>query len=147
MGDYIFRVCFTDEFQGKLLSNFAKRTLDEHRFPTEARLFRTEPDVQVLVHTQRPQGAVKGEVVMVHGLEGSSAAGYMRSLSQLLLENGYAVYRSNMRSCGGTESLCKTMYHAGLTSDTLSILREIRSFQCSFSVTVKPGMVISSVKG
>ncbi len=27
MGDYIFRVCFTDEFQGKLLSNFAKRTL------------------------------------------------------------------------------------------------------------------------
>jgi len=27
MGDYIFRVCFTDEFQGKLLANFAKRTL------------------------------------------------------------------------------------------------------------------------
>src|SRR5437762_4120628 len=27
MGDYIFRVCFTDEFQGKLLSNFAQRTL------------------------------------------------------------------------------------------------------------------------
>src|SRR5438067_1559225 len=24
MGDYIFRVCFTDEFQGKLLANFAK---------------------------------------------------------------------------------------------------------------------------
>src|SRR5947209_6146046 len=27
LGDYIFRVCFTDEFQGKLLANFAKRTL------------------------------------------------------------------------------------------------------------------------
>ena len=27
MGDYIFRVCFTDEFQGKLLANFAQRTL------------------------------------------------------------------------------------------------------------------------
>jgi len=27
MGDHIFRVCFTDEFQGKLLANFAKRTL------------------------------------------------------------------------------------------------------------------------
>jgi branched-chain amino acid transport system substrate-binding protein len=26
-GDYIFRVCFTDPFQGKLLSEFAKRTL------------------------------------------------------------------------------------------------------------------------
>ena len=27
MGDYIFRVCFTDPFQGKLLADFAKRTL------------------------------------------------------------------------------------------------------------------------
>src|SRR3954471_829108 len=26
-GEYIFRVCFTDEFQGKLLAGFAKRTL------------------------------------------------------------------------------------------------------------------------
>jgi len=27
MGDYIFRVCFTDEFQGKLLATFARKTL------------------------------------------------------------------------------------------------------------------------
>lgn len=27
LGDYIFRVCFTDEFQGKLLSKFARNTL------------------------------------------------------------------------------------------------------------------------
>jgi len=27
VGDYIFRVCFTDPFQGKLISDFAKRTL------------------------------------------------------------------------------------------------------------------------
>ena len=64
---------------------------------------------------------------MVHGLEGSSDAGYIRSMSQLLLEHGFAVHRANMRSCGGTESLCKTMYHAGLTSDTLSLVRQIRA--------------------
>jgi predicted alpha/beta-fold hydrolase len=63
---------------------------------------------------------------MVHGLEGSSNAGYIRSMSQLALEHGFAVHRTNMRSCGGTESLCKTMYHAGLTSDTLSLIRQIR---------------------
>lgn len=63
---------------------------------------------------------------MVHGLEGSSAAGYMRSLSQHALENGYAVHRTNMRSCGGTEPLCNTMYHAGLTSDTLHVIEQIR---------------------
>ena len=27
IGDYIFRVCFIDPFQGKLLSNFAQGTL------------------------------------------------------------------------------------------------------------------------
>ena len=63
---------------------------------------------------------------MVHGLEGSSDAGYLRSMSQLALEAGYAVHRQNMRSCGGTESECTTMYHAGLTSDTLFILRRLQ---------------------
>jgi branched-chain amino acid transport system substrate-binding protein len=27
LGDYVFRVCFTDEFQGKLLATFARKTL------------------------------------------------------------------------------------------------------------------------
>lgn len=110
-----------------IAANFAVRRLDEKRFPIESRLYRTEPGIQVLVHTQRPEHDAKGEVVMVHGLEGSSAAGYMRSMSQLALDAGYAVHRTNMRSCGGTESLTKTMYHAGMTGDTLSILRQIHA--------------------
>jgi predicted alpha/beta-fold hydrolase len=31
-----------------------------------------------------------------------------------------------MRTCGGTEHLCQTLYHAGLTSDLLAVLREFR---------------------
>ncbi|MSU36550.1 MAG: ABC transporter substrate-binding protein [Pedosphaera sp.] len=31
MGDYIFRVCFTDPFQGRLLSEFARKTLKAQR--------------------------------------------------------------------------------------------------------------------
>jgi predicted alpha/beta-fold hydrolase len=31
-----------------------------------------------------------------------------------------------MRTCGGTEHLCRTLYHAGLTSDLLAVLREFR---------------------
>ena len=109
-----------------IAANFAVRNLDVRRFPVTPRYYQTEPDVQVLVHEQRPHGHVRGEIVMVHGLEGSSAAGYMRSMAQLALEHGYATHRTNMRSCGGTESLCKTMYNAGLTSDTLAVIREIR---------------------
>ena len=66
---------------------------------------------------------------MVHGLEGSSNAGYMRSMAQLALEHGFAVHRTNMRSCGGTEHLCRTMYHAGLTSDTLHLIEELRTHE------------------
>jgi predicted alpha/beta-fold hydrolase len=64
---------------------------------------------------------------MVHGLEGSSNAGYVRSMSQLALEHGFEVHRTNMRACGGTDDQCRTMYHAGLTSDTLAILRQVKS--------------------
>ena len=31
-----------------------------------------------------------------------------------------------MRTCGGTQRLCRTLYHAGLTGDLLSVLREFR---------------------
>ncbi len=109
-----------------ILANFAVRRLDTVRFPVTERLYQTDPDAQVLVHEQRPEQPASAEIVMVHGLEGSSEAGYIRSMSQLALENGYAVHRKNMRSCGGTEALCKTMYHAGLTSDTLEVIRSIR---------------------
>jgi predicted alpha/beta-fold hydrolase len=122
-----FQPLFRNRHFLTIAANFAVRRLDEKRFPIESKLFQTEPDVQVLVHSQRPEANCRGEIVMVHGLEGSSQAGYMRSMSQLALEAGYAVHRTNMRSCGGTESMAKTMYHAGLTTDTLSVIRQIHS--------------------
>ena len=95
-------------------------------FPIERRLYRTEPDVQVLVCSQRPRGEARGELFMVHGLEGSGEAGYIRSLSTAALRAGFAAHRFHMRTCGGTEHLCRTLYHAGLTSDLLAVLREFR---------------------
>jgi predicted alpha/beta-fold hydrolase len=108
-----------------IVANFAKRRLDERRFPVESRYVETEPGIQVLVHTQGPEQA-RGELIMLHGLEGSSNAGYLRSMAQLALEHGFAVHRTNMRSCGGTEHLSRTMYHAGLTIDTLHLIQELR---------------------
>jgi hypothetical protein len=104
-----------------------KRDGGEARFPVERRLFQTEPDVQVLVESQRPPGAAAGEIVMVHGLEGSGAAGYIRSLSAAALAAGFAAHRFHMRTCGGTERFCQTLYHAGLTSDLLAVLRQLRA--------------------
>ena len=37
------------------------------------------------------------------------------------------MHRLNLRTCGGTEELCQTMYHSGLTCDTRIILERIRA--------------------
>ncbi|MBZ5579467.1 MAG: alpha/beta fold hydrolase [Acidobacteriia bacterium] len=100
-----------------------RRSGEEHRFPLRRRLVRTEPDVEVLVQSQLPEGPPAGDIVMVHGLEGSGEAGYVRSLSGAALRAGFAAHRFHMRTCGGTERLCRTLYHAGLTSDLLAVLR------------------------
>jgi predicted alpha/beta-fold hydrolase len=121
-----FRPLFRNPHLLTIFGNFAKRRLDLASFPVEEKLYDVEPGVQVLVHTQRPAPPVRGEILAIHGLEGSSNAGYLRSLAQIALENGYAVHRKNMRSCGGTDDVCSSMYHAGLTADALAILRELR---------------------
>ena len=108
-----------------VLANFWPRRLDMRRYPVESRLYRTEPDVQVLVQSQRPPGgSPRGEMMLVHGLEGSSDAGYMRTMAKTALDAGYAVHRFNIRTCGGTEHLSNTLYHAGLTGDLRSVLAQ-----------------------
>lgn len=80
----------------------------------------------MLVQSQQPSGPAAGEIVMVHGLEGSGNSGYMRSLSGAALRAGFAAHRFHMRTCGGTEHLCRTLYHAGLTGDLLAVLRQFK---------------------
>jgi predicted alpha/beta-fold hydrolase len=109
-----------------ILGNFWPRKLDFSAYPETAQLYRTEPDVQVLVQSQRPAKPV-AQLVMVHGLEGSGNAGYMRTLAHTALQNDIATHRFNMRTCGGTGKLCPTLYHAGLTSDLLFFLKQLRS--------------------
>ncbi len=109
-----------------IAGNYWRRDLDELRFPVETKFYETEPGVQVLVHSQAPEGEPVAQLILAHGLEGSSAAGYARSLSQAALEAGCATHRFNMRSCGGTEHLSgRTLYHSGQTSDLLAVIRQL----------------------
>jgi uncharacterized protein len=109
-----------------IAGNFWSRPKVDTRWPVQAVRYRTEPEVEVLVHSQRPDGAARGEIIFVHGLEGSSAAGYARSMSWAALEAGYVTHRFNMRSCGGTEHLSLSNYHSGQTSDLFFVLKERR---------------------
>jgi predicted alpha/beta-fold hydrolase len=110
-----------------IAGNYWRRNLDTQRFPVETKLYETEPGVQVRVEYQAPEGDPVAHLIMVHGLEGSSEAGYARSLAQAALEAGCAAHRFNMRSCGGTEHLSGgTLYHSGQTSDLLAVIRQLR---------------------
>src|SRR5580704_18392219 len=123
----VFEPIFRNPHLQTIAANFWKRPDASAQFPIERRLVPTEPGVQVLVESQRPAGEARGEIVMVHGLEGSGKAGYMRSLAVAALHAGFAAHRFHMRTCGGTGHLCNTLYHAGLTSDLRAFLGELRA--------------------
>jgi predicted alpha/beta-fold hydrolase len=111
-----------------IAGNYWRRPTGGEYFPTEGRLYETEPDVRVLVHSQRPAAPPVAEVIVVHGLEGSSQSGYAQSLAYELLQAGWAAHRFNMRSCGGTEHLSGPgLYHSGQTSDLLAVVRQIKT--------------------
>jgi predicted alpha/beta-fold hydrolase len=108
-----------------IVANFYPRKYDDSAFPKERRLIQTDPDTKVLVETQHPRGEAKGHVVMVHGLEGSGESGYIVSMAWAALNTGFITHRFHMRTCAGTEHHCKTLYHAGLTSDLRSFLTQL----------------------
>lgn len=109
-----------------ILANFWPRDFDFSPYPVEERLIQTDPDTQVLVHTQTPPGERRGNLVLIHGLEGGAEAGYIVSMAHHALSHGLAVHRFHMRSCGGTAHLCRTLYHGGLTADLLEFVKGLR---------------------
>ena len=121
-----FEPFFKNPHLATIAGNFWPRPKSEHRWPVETHDYETEPGVRVRAHSQRPEGEPRGELILVHGLEGSSQAGYARSMARAALEAGYATHRMNLRSCGGTEALALSNYHSGQTSDVLHVVRERR---------------------
>ena len=97
-----------------------------HLPPAEDRLIRVEQDAQVLCrcHWQRKRAAAL-TMVIVHGLEGSSESQYMLGTAAKAWAAGMNVVRMNVRNCGGTERLCPTLYHSGLSSDVAAVAREL----------------------
>jgi predicted alpha/beta-fold hydrolase len=123
-----FSPLFYNSHIATFAGNYWPRQIDEVSFPPTRVEYHVEPRVTVVSHEHQPEGTpAKGQLVLLHGLEGSSNGGYIVSLSQAALTAGFGVHRLNMRSCGGTEHLSETMYHSGLTSDTLQVLRAIQA--------------------
>jgi len=92
----------------------------------EERLFEVERGTQLLARCHWQLQATKAPTLaIVHGLEGSSESGYVRSLAAKAFAAGFNVLRVNQRNCGGTERLTATLYNSGLSADFRAILFEL----------------------
>ncbi|HUY80511.1 MAG TPA: alpha/beta fold hydrolase [Acidobacteriaceae bacterium] len=82
----------------------------------------------VLCHCHWQQPRVRAHrltVILVHGLEGSSNSRYMIGNAARSFNAGFNVVRMNMRSCGGTDEICPTIYHSGRSNDVAAVLAKI----------------------
>lgn len=90
------------------------------------RYFDVSADVRVLAHCHwqfRPWD--HPTLIVLHGLEGSSDAHYMRGLADKAFRAGFNAVRLNQRNCGGTEHLSTGLYHSGLAQDPAAVIREL----------------------
>jgi predicted alpha/beta-fold hydrolase len=95
--------------------------------PPTARHFDVAADARVLAHCHwQSEARARLTLLLLHGLEGSSDAHYMRGMADKAWAAGFNVIRLNQRNCGGTEHLSRGLYHSGLTNDPRAILEELR---------------------
>jgi uncharacterized protein len=94
--------------------------------PAESRVFDVASDARVLAHCHWQRARADAPTLIVlHGLEGSSEAHYMRGLADKGFAAGFNVLLLNQRNCGGTEAHSTGLYHSGLTADADHVIREL----------------------
>ena len=121
-----FEPLFKNSHVATIAGNFWRRPHSELRWPVEDVFYEPEPGVQILVHQQHPGAHPRGELILIHGLEGSGHSGYARSMAAAALEAGYITHRYNMRGCGDSPWHPKANYHSGQTGDLLHVVEQRR---------------------
>src|SRR5262249_46943710 len=64
-------------------------------------------------------------LVIVHGLEGSSASQYVIGTGMKAWDAGMNVVRMNMRNCGGTEQYTPTLYNSSMSADVGGVVQSL----------------------
>ena len=94
--------------------------------PPQIRYFDVATDARVLAHCHwQPNPRQHPTLLVLHGLEGSSTAHYMRGLADKGYARSFNVVLLNQRNCGGTEHLSEGLYHSGLSSDPAAVIQEL----------------------
>jgi predicted alpha/beta-fold hydrolase len=120
----IYRPRFTGGHKQTLYAWARQRHFERLPAPVE-RCFDVADDARVLAHCHQHPDGVRRTLILLHGLEGSSMAHYMRGISDKAWAAGWDIVRLNQRNCGGTEALSRGLYHSGLTHDVQVVMREL----------------------
>ena len=90
------------------------------------RFFDVDAESRVVAECHwQPRAREHLTLVVLHGLNGSSDAHYMKGLATKAFARGFNVVRLNQRNCGGTEHLSVGLFHSGLTADVAHVVHEL----------------------
>jgi uncharacterized protein len=105
--------------------------------PSDERYFDVAKDARVLARCHwQSERRLHPTLVLLHGLEGSANAHYMRGIAGKAFTRGFNVVRLNQRNCGGTEHLSVGLYHSGLIEDPAAVIRELVEVDNLRSITL-----------
>jgi uncharacterized protein len=94
--------------------------------PPSRRYFDVASDARVLADCHwQPDRRTRPTLLVLHGLNGSSDAHYMKGIAAKAFARGMNVVRLNQRNCGGTEHLSAGLFHSGLTADAAHVVHEL----------------------
>jgi hypothetical protein len=105
--------------------------------PPTVRYFDVEPGARVLAHCHwHDEKWAHPTMLVLHGLNASSHAHYMRGIAAKAFARGMNVVRLNQRNCGDTEHLSVGLFHSGLTADARHVIGELSAVDGISSVAV-----------
>lgn len=93
---------------------------------------------EVILHDDCPVDWRSGDrvVVLVHGLGGSHASGYMVRIASRFFERGYRVFRMDMRGCGAGLHRAAGVFHADRNEDLRRALHHVAGLCGQSRITV-----------
>lgn len=84
----------------------------------------------------QPHLESKTTALICHGFGGSSNSPLVIGMAAALWKRGMNVVRYNMRNCGGTEALCRTLYHSGMYGDITHVIAALVERGCKSIVLI-----------
>ena len=129
--DFIRKVLMRSEFVPKYRNNHYQTIYGV----TKTRDKRSLPSVNVRYLTLKDRDKIKLDcywqknakkalnVIIVHGMVGSSKTEYVLGTAAKAYNRGYNIIAVNLRNCGESENLSRKLYHAGQSNDIKEVVK------------------------